>query len=314
MDNYYIENKGYLAWIKMTILNDGTSSGKLSSRAKKTTTIAAKSKGNITAVDKEHPTGAVGSLARGLLLVDVLLRVMRPMSLSDIATEANLDLSTVHRLLQTLGEHGYVVRDDRTKSYLPGPKALSPLSLFHPLSQLRHEARSVLESLRDSTNETIALVLFIGTERLVVDFVRGKHSLSPYYDAWLKSPLHGSASGKLLLAWKSKAERQKVLGPSPYPKITSQTVTDPTVFFDYLDQVRLQGYAVARDDAFEGLIAIGTVLMHVHEDKPLGCLVMTGASNSVSPEREVEIANCIKAASALLIGSAPSLQALRQWV
>ncbi len=299
---------------KMAVLNDGASSSKATSGAKKAKVVATKNNGNKTAIDKANPSGTVGSLARGLLLVDVILRAVRPMSLSDIATEANLDISTVHRLLQTLGEHGYVVRVDRTKGYLPGPKALSPLSLFHPLSQLKHEARSVLESLRDSTNETIALVLFVGTERLVVDFVRGNHSLSPYYDTWLKSPLHGSASGKLLLAWQSSVDREKILGPSPYKKITSQTVTESKDFFEYLDQVRLQGYAVARNDAFEGLIAIGAELMHTHEGLPLGCLVMTGASASVSPEREVEIANCIKAASALLIGSAPSLQALRQWI
>ncbi|AEC21007.1 putative transcriptional regulator [Pusillimonas sp. T7-7] len=299
----------------VVLSGEGSSSMSLSrDRVEEKNVTMPKNKSDKSSVVKRRPPAATGALARGLLLMNVFHREVRPMSLTDIASEVNLDLSTVHRLLRTLGEHGYVVRDDRTKSYLPGPKALSPLSLFHPLNQLRHEARSVLESLRDSTNETIALVLFVGTERLVVDFVRGNHSLSPYYDAWLTSPLHGSASGKLLLAWKSDDERHKMMGTAPYPKVTSHTVTETAAFFDYLNQVRLQGYAVARDDAFEGLIAIGSVLMHRHEGVPLGCVVMTGASDSVSAKAEVEIANSIQAATALLIGSAPSLQALRQWV
>jgi IclR family acetate operon transcriptional repressor len=257
--------------------------------------------------------GAVGSLSRGLLLLDVLTRATGFMTLSEVAAEAGLDASTAHRLLQTLIEQGYAVRDDFSKRYLPGPRALSPLSLFHPLAQLKHEARSVLEFLREQTNETTALVLFIGKERMVVDFVRGDHPLSPYYDTWLKSPLHGSASGKLLLAWLSNPERDELLGAGPYKAFTTKTTTDPTALSQYLAEVRDQGCAVARDDAYEGMIAVGAALMPHPEGRPVGCFVVTTSSQSIPPKREAEIAARLKAASQLLMSSAPSMQILKSW-
>lgn len=234
------------------------------------------------------------------------------MSLSDIAAETGLDASTAHRLLQTLVEQGYAVREEIQKRYLPGPLALSPLSLFHPLTQLRRESAPILHSCQRSVGgATVAFVLFIGSERLIVDFAQGTNPLSPYYDTWLKSPLHGSASGRLLLAWMTEGERERLLGPGPYEAYTSKTITEPAVLAEELKLVRMQGYAVGRDDYYDGLVAVGAPL--IHQSESLGCLLVTGPSDVVAVEAEEAIGGHLKAASKLLMNGAPSLQILRQW-
>jgi DNA-binding IclR family transcriptional regulator len=258
--------------------------------------------------------GAVGSLSRGLLLLDLLTRANGFLTLSELATDAGLDASTTHRLLQTLVEQGYAVRDDLSKRYLPGPRALLPLSLFHPVVNLKQEARSTLEFLREQTNETASLLLFVGKQRMVVDFVRGEHPLTPYYDTWVKSPLHGSASGKLLLAWLSQPEREELLGPEPYDACTAYTQTSAAKLSDYLEQVKQQEFAVARDDAYEGMIAMGVPLIPVIGGRPIGALVIVSSSQQISVERETEIASRLKAASQLLINSAPSMHTLKSWI
>lgn len=262
---------------------------------------------------RDDGAAVTGSLSRGLHVLEVLRNTAGYLSLSDIAAETGLDASTVHRLLQALTENGYAARDDVQKRYLPGPRALSPLSLFHPVTLLRREASAVLQAFQEETGETIALVLFIAQERLVVEFARGNQPLSPYYDTWLKSPMHGSGSGKLLLAWLSDSEREQLLGSGPYMAHTPQTITDPELLSQHLDMVRKQGYAVARDDAYQGLTAIGVPLMFPTDAQPLGCLVITSRSSSVSVQAESEIADKLKSASRLLLNSAPSLQALKQW-
>lgn len=273
------------------------------------------SKGDRTSARSPREDGAavIGSLSRGLQVLEVLRNTPGYLSLSDIAAETGLDASTVHRLLQALTENGYAARDDVQKRYLPGPRALSPLSLFHPVTLLRREAGAVLQAFQEETGETVALVLFIAQERLVVEFARGNQPLSPYYDTWLKSPLHGSGSGKLLLAWLSDSEREHLLGPGPYMAHTPQTITDRELLSQHLNQVRKQGYSVARDDAYQGLTAIGVPLMYPTDAQPLGCLVSTSRSSSVSAQAEAAIADKLKTASRLLLNSAPSMQALRQW-
>lgn len=279
----------------------------------KSTKKTASKVGSTSARPREDGSAVTGSLSRGLQVLEVLRHANGYLSLSDIAAETGLDASTVHRLLQALTENGYAARDDVQKRYLPGPRALSPLSLFHPVTLLRREAGAVLQAFQEETGETIALVLFIAQERLVVEFARGNQPLSPYYDTWLKSPLHGSGSGKLLLAWLSDSERTQLLGSGPYMAHTPQTITDPELLSQELDKVRTQGYAVARDDAYQGLTAIGVPLMHPTDAQPLGCLVITSRSSSVSAQAETEFADKLKTASRLLLNSAPSIQALKQW-
>jgi len=256
---------------------------------------------------------AIGSLSRGLVVLNVLTQAQGWLPLSEIAADSGLDASTAHRLLLSLVEAGYAVRDEEMKRYLPGPRALSPLSLFHPLTQLRREALPVLEFLKSQIGETCAFVLFLGQERLVVDFVRGGHPLSPYYDTWLKSPLHGSASGRLLLAWLDESERETLLGSGPYQAYTPQTITSPKSFSEDLKRVRDVGYAVAREDTYQSLVAIGVPVVFNKELQPIGCLVVTAQSSSIPVEQEQKVAEQLNAAATLLKNGAPSMNVFRQW-
>ena len=241
--------------------------------------------------------------------MQTLIDAPAPLGLSDVAAASALDNATAHRLLKILIEHGYVVRNEGTKRYLPGPRGLSPLEPFHPLHELRREAASLLQLVRDQTGETTALILFIGFERLIVEVSRGKHPLAPYYDTWLRSPMHGSASGKILLAHRSPGERQRVLGPGPYPGVTPATITDPNALERHLTEVAKKGVAVARGESFLGLTAVAVPLFAV--DVLAGCLVVTGSSESFPPQRDSELRAALKNTAELLAVSAPSLRALR---
>lgn len=259
--------------------------------------------------DSDAPSTPIGSLSRGLRIVETLLGAPAPLGLSDIAAASALDNATAHRLLKVLIERGYVVRDEGSKRYMPGPRGLSPLEPFHPLNELRREAASLLQLVRNQTGETTALILFIGLERLIVEVSRGKHPLAPYYDTWLRSPLHGSASGKILLAHRDPGERKRVLGPGPYLAVTPATITDADVLARHLTEVAQKGVAIARGESFVGLSAVAVPLFAV--DVLAGCLVVTGSSESFPPRRDSELHAALKSTAELLAVSAPSLRALR---
>lgn len=283
-------------------------------KTKSTTDEAPRKRGRPCAgQERDDASASVGSLPRGLLILDVLRQAQGFLALSDIAAEAGLDASTTHRLLQVLTETGYAVRDDAQTRYLPGPRAMAPLSLFHPLSQLRSEAMPVLKTLQDEVGETSALILFLGRERLIVEFSRGSSQLAPYYDTWLRSPLNGSASGKLLLAWMSDAEREVVRGPGPYPANTPKAITDPSAMGVELTKVREQGYAVSREDGYQGVVSIGVPLVVQPEALPIGCLTFTALSGSLVPAKEAVALSKLRVAANFLMVGSPALQAFRSW-
>ena len=67
----------------------------------------------------ERPTGAVGSLDRGLQLLQ-FLRDYGSLRVMDAAAHLNISRSSAHRLLQTLVYRGFAMQDEE-HIYRPGP-------------------------------------------------------------------------------------------------------------------------------------------------------------------------------------------------
>ncbi|HVL57747.1 MAG TPA: IclR family transcriptional regulator [Burkholderiaceae bacterium] len=229
-----------------------------------------------------HGRGETGSLQRGLALVEALQMAQRPVSATELAEATGQPLSTVHRLLQVLIQQSYVLRDDN-KRYLAGPKALLPLNLYHPLNVLRRDAREYLRTLRDQFRQTATLIVFLGMERLIVELAIENESISPYQATHLKSPLHGAASGKVLLASLTRAQRGRLLGAGPLERRTPNTITDLAALERELDLVRTQGFAVAVDENHVGLSATAAPIQ-AGPDQVIGCFVLAGLTSKFPRE------------------------------
>lgn len=118
-----------------------------------------------------------------------------------------------------------MIKDPTSKRFSASPKALFPKSPYHPLSEVRRETRDQLRLLRETYDETTCLVLFNRYERMLIDFVQGKESLSLYYDTWMDTPLHSSVTGFILLLEMPALDRRRLLGPAPYEANTPKAMT-----------------------------------------------------------------------------------------
>ena len=253
-----------------------------------------------------------GTLARGLAIVDVLLNAQQPLTLVEVATAAGLDQSTALRLLRTLEECNYVVRNAESKRYSPSPKALRPLPLLHPLEQMRREADAAIHELAERTNKTVVLTIFIGLERLVLDIAQTKNSITPYYGTWLHGPLHGSGAGKALLMSLDPARRAAAMGPEPYEAVTAQTHTTLAALEADLALSEQRGYAVARDEFHPGLTAVAS-LIKTWNGSAIGCLVATGYTRDLDDAALAATGEEVRRAAGLLMYQAPSLVAAGQF-
>lgn len=252
--------------------------------------------------------GAIGSLQKGLTLVEILLDSQAPTTLTDLAALSGFDVSSTHRLLQVLMERGYVVREEIAKRYVAGPRALSTLKILHPLNEFRRTARPILESLRNTSNQTTSLVVFVGNERLTLDVARGENQLVPYSDPWLRSPLHASATGKILIAWKSEEDRRKLLGDGPYKNFAPGTITDPALLSVSLAQIRDRGYSVGRDEPHLGITTIASPF--VYAQHIMGCIALTARSDAIAESFEKEIGFALRTSASLLSHSGTDLRSL----
>ncbi|MDN3517554.1 IclR family transcriptional regulator C-terminal domain-containing protein [Aquisalimonas lutea] len=252
-----------------------------------------------------------GTLARGLAILRTVLDAAQPLALADIAAATQLDLSTTHRLARTLEDNGYLVRIGSSKRYAASPQALEPLPVMHPIQQLRREARSIIEGLASRLRETVVLVLYLDTERMVVDIAQSQGSLAPYYNTWLNGPLHGSGSGKALLLSLSPKERNELLGKEPYPAVTPYTLTSHEALEADLAASKARGFVSTRDEHYVGLSAVAANVPTWH-GKSTGCLVVTGHTRDLDAERIASVGEELARVSGLMLYQAPSLKAAAQ--
>lgn len=248
-----------------------------------------------------------GALARGMKILDAMRNVGHPVSSSEISQLCGFDASTTHRLLQILHEQGFVIRDEAAKRYFGSPKLLFPLSIFSPLNELRREAARTANRFRDECNQTIGFVLFCMNERILLEIASGQNSLSPAYDTWLDSPVHASASGKILLLTLSPEKRKKLLGPGQLRAHTKKTITDFEALERDLENWAQKGYVVARDDYFDGLCALGAPIW-TDEGSCIGCIFLNARSESIPEEQIDSLGTALKSTADLFSLGTPAIQ------
>lgn len=250
-----------------------------------------------------------GSLQRGLQILDVLVESARPTGLSEIADRLGIAASSAHRVLQVLVRQQYVSQDG-SKRYVAAPKAFLPLSLYHPLNLLRRDAYDIVRHLSQRFGQTSSIVIFIGRERLVLEVSDSTQSLSPYYETHLTSPIHASATGKLLLLRFSESEKSELLGAEPFQGFTENTITSRADLERDLRLTTQLGYAVSLDETYSGMSAVAAPIP-LGPDRVLGCFAVVGESAYFYDNVIKEIGEALTHAANLFSAGRPSAKMAR---
>lgn len=232
-----------------------------------------------------------------------------PVSLAKLSKSLEVDAGNLHRLLQMLQDEGWIARLLDSNEYTVGPLLMSNFDPWHPIQGFRRDAYNILEKLHHETRETTVMVLFLGQQRVVVDAIHGRLALSSYYDVRLTSPLHGSASGLILLSGVSAESLDKILGPGPYSAHAPKTCTSREEIESRLKQIRKDGYAISREEGFAGVVAYGAPICY--RGKSLGCLVITASSNDISKTDDKHYAQQTKISAESLATSSPFVHQLK---
>lgn len=256
--------------------------------------------------EAQAPTG---SLSRGLAVLHALASSAQPMGLAELAIATGLEQSTTLRLLRALEDIEYVLRLPDSKRYLPSPKALMPLPLMHPLEQLRAESWPVLQELTNEIGQTVVLMVYLGAARMVLNLIRGREGVAPYYGSWMRGPLHGTAIGKAVLLTYDAPSRRNMLGKEPFEQATSHTLTRLDELEAELKVSAERGYTVGSNEYHEGLTAVAANVA-TWDGSAIGCVAATGQTKAFEGPRMHEIGLAVKRASEHLLYRAPSIEAV----
>jgi IclR family acetate operon transcriptional repressor len=186
-------------------------------------------------------SGGVQSIERAFDLLEMLADAGGALGLSELSAISGLPLPTVHRLMRTLVNRGYV-RQEASRRYTLGARLIR---LGETSSRmLGTSLRPYLAELVRSTGETANLAMLDGDEVVYIAQVPSSHQMRMFTEPGRRVRPHCTAVGKALLAQLPPGEARALLERGGMPRFTPTTITDPDLLLAHLEVIRKQGYSV----------------------------------------------------------------------
>ncbi len=208
----------------------------------------------------ESPTrrnGSIQSIGRAFAVLETMAAHGGTMGISHLAAEANLPLPTIHRLMRTLLDLGYV-RQESSRQYVLGSKLMF---LGESASQMLSTwARPHLAGLVDDVGETANLAMLDGDHIMYVAQVPSRHSMRMFTEVGRRVLPHCTAVGKALLATMPKAKVRDILERTGMPQETEHTITGVNEFIAALEWAAQHGYAVDEGEQEVGVRCVAVAV------------------------------------------------------
>jgi IclR family transcriptional regulator, acetate operon repressor len=238
---------------------------------------------------------AVRSVDRAVAILD-LLALGGWRTGAEVSRELGVHRSTALRLLGTLERHALVERDARTAKYRLGRRLPQLASVVTGELDLRFLARPVCESLSAALGETVTLDVLVGD--VIVPIEQATASTSVVSVNWLgrRTPVHCTASGKVILAFAPDAVRARLLSMA-LERVTPHTITDVAKLEAELEGVREAGFARTYEELEVGLDAVAAPV-HSAEGEVVAALDVSGPSHRLRAEGRHELVDRTKEAAA----------------
>ncbi len=214
------------------------------------------SRGDAGQPSTQPQPGGVQSVRRTFALLEVLAE-HGPMTLSRLAAESRLPLTTIHRLIGTLVGLGYV-REESAKQYALGPRMIHLGE--RSTRSLSTWALPHLAGLVDELGETANLAMLEGDEIVYVAQAPSRHSMRMFTEVGRRVPPHCTAVGKALLAQLPDAQVVAIVRRGGLPRRTKNTITTLDGLTRELATVRRQGFAIDNGEQEVGVRCVAVAL------------------------------------------------------
>lgn len=174
----------------------------------------------------------------------------------EIAAFVRRPKSTVYRLLGTFTDAGYLDQDPDTGRYRLGIRLAALGDVARHSTSIQRLALPMLRDVTDETGELADLTVLADTQLVTIEVVESLHPISVPGLLGGHPPLHATAAGKVLLAWRSDQDIKRLL-KLPLKRFTSKTVVDRDRLMAELAMTRRNGYAQVWSEWFDDLVSVG---------------------------------------------------------
>lgn len=246
----------------------------------------------------------VPGLRRGLLALEAFRADRASLSLSELGRAIGLSRSATYRLVYTLEEMGFVVRDPATKAYRLGARVLGLGYTWLASQELIEVARPQLEKLRDTTNCSAHLAIREGADIVYVARIPDAKSLTSHIRVGSRLPAYATSMGRVMLAELPADEIRALFPDETLHPVTAQTPADIPALLRQCAADRARGYVLSRGAYQPGVASVAAPVRDADGK-------VTAAINIATPEASPEAKDLATRIKDAVVETA---EAISQWL
>lgn len=216
------------------------------------------------------------------------------MGVSEIADHLELARPTVHGLLRTLQNHGFVEQPRGSDKYQPSVALLQLGFSYLDVNELRARSLAHAERLAHQADAAVRVGVMHATSVVVIHHVFRPDSTLQILEVGAHMPAHASALGKAMLAYMDSTELDELLN-EPLPRMTGRTLSADQLRKELAD-VRKDAIARERDDAVLGESSFASPIFD-HSGHTLGAIGVVGGTDRIGDLPNGPIISAVMAAA-----------------
>jgi DNA-binding IclR family transcriptional regulator len=244
----------------------------------------------------------ISAVSRTLAILEELSNEPNGATVSELVMRLGIEKSVVSRVLATLQNEGYVVRDEITESFRIGLR-LAGLVLRHiDLTGIPDLCLPMLRDLAAKTGELIQLAIVQNDQMIYVAKAEGQQRIRMLSLLGRAAVLHASSAGKV---WLASLPEDRALALALTPKLerfTDKTITRIDQFRSELARVRKHGYATVDEELIEGAAAVAVPVRDRSGGRVLGAVVLSGPTYRLSKRRITTLVPALQELAGKLTG------------
>lgn len=229
---------------------------------------------------------SIAVLDRAFSILEVLARTRRALTLAELAEEARLPKPTVHRILKSLRDLGYVEQNDRGGAYELSAR-LASLHEYGRDEAVREKAGPLMERLHGAFDETVNLGLLEGI------YIRYAHVIETTQPLrWIVKPgardsFQTTALGRAIVAHLPAEQQSRLVTKACALLPVRGRKASRTALEAELAATRQRGFAVEEEETVAGVACVAISLGFLGE--PLAAVSVSVPVHRLSSRQRSEM-------------------------
>jgi DNA-binding IclR family transcriptional regulator len=212
---------------------------------------------------------SIAVLEKSFRVLEAMSDLDQAASLKEVGAATRIPKPTLHRILQTLTDLGYVAQDKARSSYRLTPRLIR-LTRGRSLDEVKERALPLMESLHARFNETVNLGVLQGAYIHYVYAIETTQNLRWQVLPGARDPYFSTALGRAIAAHLPEFHRDELIARTRIEPRTPFTVPGSSELEAILEETKVRGVAIDDEETDLGVICLGIPLLD--ESDPLAAI------------------------------------------